>query len=82
MEWYQCLTIIASMLGMMMWASRERRTDNLFMLKLIDEIRKDVLTINNKISLQEQEFKNRMEKFDSKFKDNMIHEQKKGKQGK
>ncbi len=60
MEWYQCLTIIGSMFAMMMWASRERRTDNLFTLKLIDEIRKDIVNFNTKLALQDQEFKMRL----------------------
>lgn len=60
MEWYQCLTIVGSMFAMMMWSSRERRTDNLYAMKLIDEIRKDVQNFNEKLALQNQEFKMRI----------------------
>lgn len=55
MEWYQCLTIIASMLGMMMWSSRERRTDNLYILKLIDEMRKEMKEFHGRLcSIEER----------------------------
>lgn len=60
MEWYQCLTIIGSMFAMMLWGFRERRADYLYTMKLIDEIRKDVVNFNTKLALQDQEFKTRL----------------------
>lgn len=60
MDWTQALTIMASIAGMMLWSSRERRADYLYTMKIIDEIRKDVLNFNTKMALQDLEFKTRL----------------------
>ncbi len=71
MEWTQVLTILGGNIGMILWSTRQYRTDFLHLDKKLEENRKETQEIvkaiqeevkdfHIKLALQDQDFKNRL----------------------
>ncbi len=57
MQWEQVLTIIAANVGMILWNARERRTDFLHTMKVIDEIKKETKDFHGRLCTIEEKHK-------------------------
>ena len=71
MEWTQVLTILGGNIGMILWSTRQSRTDFLHLDRKLEENRKETTLIvkaiqeevkdfHVKLALQDQDFKNRL----------------------
>jgi len=71
MDWPQVLTILGGNIGMILWSTRQARTDFLHLDRKLEENRKETTQIvkaiheevkdfHIKLALQDQEFKNRI----------------------
>jgi len=66
MEWAQVLTIIGANFAMILWCMRERRTDFLYISKLIEEMKSEM-----------KDFHGRLERLDAEFKAHIMQETRK-----
>lgn len=71
MEWGQVLTIIGANFALILWCMRERRSDFLYITKLIEEMKSEM-----------KDFHGRLERIDSDFKNHLMNHQEERNRGK
>ena len=54
MEWVQVATIVGANLGLFLWASRQSRTDFLHVMRVIDEIKKEMKDFHGRLCAIEE----------------------------
>lgn len=54
MEWVQVATIVGANIGMFLWASRQSRTDFLHVMRVIDEIKKEMKDFHGRLCAIEE----------------------------
>lgn len=54
MDWIQVATIVAANLGMFLWATRQSRTDFLHVMRIIDEIKKEIKDFHGRLCAIEE----------------------------
>lgn len=59
MEWYQVATIVGANLGLFLWVVRQSRTDFLHVMKVIDEIKKEMKDFHGRMCAIEEKNKER-----------------------
>lgn len=60
MEWIQVLTIVGANFAMLLWSMRERRADFHYVMKVTDEIRKEIATFKADVQSEMKDFHGRL----------------------